>query len=93
MPKRVMVGVVTGAKNDKTRRVEVARRFKHPVYGKYVRGRSVCYAHDEGNESQLGDTVEILESRPLSKTKRWRLTRVVKKSEAVDLNRAADSAG
>jgi small subunit ribosomal protein S17 len=80
MPKRVAVGVVTGDKTDKTRRVEIPRLVKHPKYGKYQRRRTVCYAHDENNESHAGDTVEIAESRPMSRTKRWKLVRVVAKS-------------
>nr|WP_218575478.1 30S ribosomal protein S17 [Limnoglobus roseus] len=75
-----MVGIVTRDKNDKTRRVEVARRVQHPKYGKFIKKRTVCYAHDEKNESHLGDTVEIVESRPLSKLKRWSLIRVVTKA-------------
>ncbi len=77
---RKMVGIVTRDKNDKTRRVEVARRVQHPKYGKFIKKRTICYAHDEKNESHLGDTVEIVESRPLSKLKRWNLTRVVTKA-------------
>ena len=85
MPRNVMLGVVTRDKVSKTRRVEIARRVKHPVYGKYVRRRTVCYAHDEAEESELGDTVEIIESRPRSKLKRWELVRVVTKSRLVDI--------
>jgi len=85
MPKRVVTGVVTSDKAAKTRRVEVSRLVKHPKYGKYIRRRTVCYAHDEENESQLGDTVEIVESRPRSHLKRWELIRVVEKSRAIDL--------
>ncbi len=85
MPKRVVVGVVTGDKMNKTRRVEVPRVVKHPKYGKYLRRRTVCYAHDEANESHVGDTVEIIESRPLSRLKRWQLVRVVAKSRLVDV--------
>jgi small subunit ribosomal protein S17 len=85
MPKKVATGVVARATNDKTRRVEIQRRVKHPVYGKYIRQTSVCYVHDEHNESGLGDTVEIVESRPRSKTKRWELVRVLEKSQAVDV--------
>jgi small subunit ribosomal protein S17 len=77
---RKLQGVVTRDKNDKTRRVEVARRVQHPKYGKFIKKRTVCYAHDEANESHLGDTVEIVESRPLSKLKRWKLVRVVTKA-------------
>jgi small subunit ribosomal protein S17 len=85
MPKRVAVGVVTSDKMLKTRRVEIPRLFKHPKYGKYIRRTAVCYVHDEQNESGVGDTVEIVESRPRSKTKRWDLVKVLEKSTAVDL--------
>lgn len=76
--RRTAVGVVTRDKMNKTRRVEIPRLEKHPRYGKYIKRRTICYAHDEANESRLGDTVEIMESRPMSKLKCWRLVRVVK---------------
>ncbi|OYP29899.1 30S ribosomal protein S17 [Rhodopirellula sp. MGV] len=85
MPKRVVSGIVTSDKMDKTRRVEINRRVKHPKYKKYVRRRTVCHVHDENNESSVGDRVEIIESEPLSKLKRWRLVRVIEKSTEVDL--------
>ena len=75
--RRVAVGVVTSDKMQKSRRVEIPRLVKHQRYGKYIRRRTICHVHDENNESHLGDTVEIMESRPLSKTKCWRLVRVV----------------
>lgn len=75
--RRTLVGLVTGAKMDKTRRVEVVRQQQHPKYGKYLRNRLVCHVHDEKNESKEGDQVEIAETRPLSRTKRWRLVRIV----------------
>ena len=78
--RRVANGVVTSDKMDKTRRVEIPRLVKHQRYGKYIRRRTICHVHDEKNESHLGDTVEIMESRPLSKTKHWRLIRVVSKA-------------
>ena len=78
--RRVEVGVVTRDKMEKTRRVEIPRLVKHPRYGKYIKRRTICYAHDETNESRIGDTVEIMETRPLSKTKNWRLLRVVTKA-------------
>lgn len=81
MPKRLLVGVVTRDKGAKTRRVEVPRLVRHPTYGKILRRRTVCYAHDEANVSRNGDTVEIEESAPLSKLKRWVLKRVVSKSK------------
>lgn len=85
MPKRVVQGIVTSDKMSKTRRVELARLTKHPMYGKYIRSRTICYAHDENNESSVGDKVEIIESPPLSKLKRWRLVKVIEKSTDVDL--------
>lgn len=85
MPKKVAVGIVASDKMAKTRRVEISRRVKHPMYGKYVSQTTVCYVHDEHNESSLGDTVEIVESRPRSKKKRWDLVKVVEKSRAVDV--------
>ncbi len=77
MPRRVMGGVVTSDKPQKTRRVEIPRLVKHEQYGKYIRRRTICHVHDENNESHTGDLVEIMETRPLSKTKAWRLIRVV----------------
>jgi len=82
--RRVAVGVVTSDKMNKTRRVEIPRLVKHPRYGKYIRRRTVCHVHDEKNESRLGDTVEIMETRPLSKTKHWRLMRVVTKAGSTE---------
>src|SRR5919108_3120006 len=78
--RRVEVGVVTRDKMNKTRRVEIPRLVKHQRYGKYIKRRTICYVHDEQNESHLGDTVEIMETRPLSKNKNWRLLRVVTKA-------------
>ena len=81
MPKRVLTGVVTRDQAAKTRRVEVPRLVRHATYGKILRRRTVCYAHDEANVSKNGDTVEIEESPPLSKLKRWVLKRVVTKAK------------
>ena len=77
MPKRVVIGVVTRDKASQTRRVEIPRLVRHPTYGKTMRRRTICYAHDEENKSKIGDTVEIEESRPLSKLKRWVVKRIV----------------
>lgn len=85
MPKRVLAGVVTSDKMNKTRRVEINRVVLHPKYKKYIRSRTVCHVHDEDNQSGMGDRVEIIESEPLSKLKRWRLVRVIDKSTAVDV--------
>lgn len=74
-PRRV--GVVESDARDKSRKVVVSFKAKHPKYGKYVRKRSVLQVHDEANESRLGDTVEVEECPPVSKTKHWRLVRVI----------------
>ncbi len=79
--KKTLIGTVTSNKNAKTIRVEIERRYKHPKYGKIVRGRTVCHAHDENDTANVGDLVEIVESRPLSKTKRWEFVRVVKATD------------
>jgi len=85
MPKTIAVGVVTGDKTDKTRRVEIPRLVRHPKYGKFIRRKTICYVHDEQNTSGMGDTVEIIECRPRSKTKRWELQRIVSKCTAVNV--------
>jgi small subunit ribosomal protein S17 len=74
--------VVTRDQMNKTRRVDVERLVKHPRYGKFVKKRTVCYVHDEKNETHVGDTVEIMETRHQSKLKCWRLVRVVTKAPA-----------
>jgi len=79
MPKRVMTGVVTSDKAAKTRRVEVTRLVRHARYSKIQKRRTICIAHDEENISHAGDLVDVEESRPLSKTKRWLVLRVVGK--------------
>ena len=85
MPKKVAIGVVKSDKMSKTRRVEIPRFVRHPLYGKFIRQRTVCYVHDEENESNEGDRVEIIECRPRSKKKRWELVRVVERSRIVDV--------
>src|SRR5579862_5070380 len=75
--RRVEIGTVTSDKMDKTRRVEIPRLVKHPRYGKYIRRRTICHVHDENNQSRTGDKVQIMETRRLSKTKTWRLIKVV----------------
>ena len=74
--KKTVVGVVAGCQ-VKTLRVEIARRMKHPKYGKIIRGRTICHAHEEDGTAKLGDTVEISEAPPRSRLKRWDLVRVV----------------
>jgi small subunit ribosomal protein S17 len=78
--RRVAVGVVTSDKMNKTRRVEIPRLVKHPRYGKYIKRRTICHVHDDQNASHAGDLVEIMETRPMSKTKHWRLVRIVTKA-------------
>ncbi len=77
--RKTEVGVVASDKMNKTRRVVVERLVPHSKYGKMLRRRTVCHAHDEANESHVGDLVEIMETRPLSKLKRWRIIRIVRK--------------
>lgn len=72
------IGVVKSDKMTKTRRVEIEYLSPHPKYGKFLRNRTVCHAHDEANETRTGDIVEIMETRPLSKLKRWRIVRIVR---------------
>jgi small subunit ribosomal protein S17 len=79
-PRRTQVGVVTGDKMNKTIVVEVERLVEHPKYGKRIRRSARYYAHDEAREAKVGDKVEIAETRPISKMKRWRLVRVVGKA-------------
>ena len=73
------IGVVTSNKMTKTITVEVERKVKHPIYGKFVKKTTKFHAHDDKNECSIGDVVKIMETRPLSKTKRWRLLEVVEK--------------
>jgi small subunit ribosomal protein S17 len=86
--RRLETGVVTSDKMNKTRRVEIPRLVKHPRYGKYIRRRTICHVHDENNESRLGDTVEIMETRKLSKSKCWRLVRIVTKAPQLPTHHA-----
>ena len=81
--RRELVGIVVSNKMDKTLVVQVIRRYKHPKYKKYVNERTRYKAHDEQNTANIGDKVAIVESRPLSKDKRWRLQSVLERAEAV----------
>lgn len=78
--RKVRVGVVVSDRMDKTVVVAVERIMRHPLYGKTVKRTKKFHAHDENNECQVGDVVEIMETRPLSRTKRWRVSRVVQKA-------------
>ena len=77
--RKIRTGVVSSNKMDKTITVKVERKVKHPIYGKFVKKTTGFHAHDEKNECSIGDMVKIMESRPLSKTKRWRLVEIVEK--------------
>ena len=77
--RKTRIGVVTSNKMAKTITVEVERKVKHPIYGKFVKKTSKFHAHDDKNECSIGDLVRIMETRPSSKTKRWRLVEVVEK--------------
>ena len=79
--RKTRTGVVTSKKKKKTITVAVERKVKHPIYGKFVKKTTKFHAHDEKNECTVGDTVRIMETRPLSKTKRWRLVEVVEKAK------------
>lgn len=78
-------GVVVSDKMDKTIVVRVERRLRHPLYGKQIRRYDKFYAHDEENSAHIGDTVRIMETRPLSKNKNWRLLEIIKKSEMTEV--------
>jgi len=79
--RKTRIGVVTSNRMDKTVTVSVERKVKHPIYGKFVKKTTKFHAHDEKNECTIGDTVRIMETRPLSKTKRWRMVEVVEKAK------------
>ena len=79
--RRAMIGLVTSTKTKKTITVAVERTFKHAKYGKYLRKRKHYLAHDEEGAASVGDSVEIASTRPLSKRKRWRLLRVITRSQ------------
>ena len=77
--RKTRVGKVISDKMEKTVVVAIEDNVKHPTYGKIIKRTSKVHAHDENNECQIGDKVEVMETRPLSKTKRWRVTRIIEK--------------
>jgi small subunit ribosomal protein S17 len=79
--RKTRVGVVSSNKMEKTITVSVVRKLKHPKYGKFLKKTKKFHAHDEKNECNIGDTVKIMETRPLSATKRWRLIEIVEKAK------------
>jgi small subunit ribosomal protein S17 len=78
---RTITGKVISDKMNKTIVVQIERKVKHPLYGKYIRRFSKMYAHDEDNACKIGDLVVIQQTRPMSKTKRWKLVEIIKKEE------------
>jgi small subunit ribosomal protein S17 len=79
--RKVRVGVVVSNKMEKSITVSVERRVKHPIYGKFTKKTTKFMAHDEKNECNPGDTVKIMETRPLSKLKRWRLVEIIERAK------------
>ncbi len=79
--RKTRIGVVNSNKMDKTISVGVQRKVKHPLYGKFVKKTTKFHVHDEKQEANVGDIVRIMETRPLSKTKRWRLVEIVEKAK------------
>jgi small subunit ribosomal protein S17 len=79
--KQVLQGIVVSDKMDKTVVVEITTRKLHPLYKKYVKSSKRIKAHDQGNEAHVGDTVRVIESRPLSRDKRWRLAAIVERAK------------
>jgi len=79
--RKLRTGVVVSDGMDKTVVVRIDRQIRHPLYGKTMRRSSKLAAHDESNEARVGDTVRVMETRPLSKTKRWRLVEIVEKAK------------
>lgn len=82
--RKVRVGVVVSDRMDKTRVVLVERIVQHPQYKKYVRRRKKFYAHDANNETRTGDVVKIMETRPLSKLKRWRIIEIIRRAPRLE---------
>jgi small subunit ribosomal protein S17 len=77
------IGIVVSDKSDKTRLVSIKRTYRHSLYGRVLRSKNKFAVHDEKNESRLGDKVEIMESRPMSKLKRWTLVKVINKGAEI----------
>ncbi len=80
-----LIGIVVSDKTEKTRVITVSRLVRHPKYEKIIRKRKRFYVHDEGNQSHLGDLIEVVATRPISKLKRWRLVRIVKAARRVEV--------
>lgn len=89
--RRTISGVVSSTGSTQTITVVVDRMYKHPKYGKYVRRQRKHHAHDEREDANVGDRVEIVSTRPLSKQKRWRLVRVIERATAIELDSKGDA--
>ena len=83
--RKLRTGTVTSDRMDKTVAVEIGRAYQHPLYKKIVRRSTKILAHDEQNECRVGDLVQVVEVRPLSRRKRWRVRQVVSKAESIDV--------
>jgi small subunit ribosomal protein S17 len=79
--RKTRIGVVSSSSMDKSITITVERRLRHPIYGKYVKKSNKLMAHDDKNECNVGDTVKIMETRPLSKRKRWRLVEILERAK------------
>jgi small subunit ribosomal protein S17 len=79
--RKTRIGIVSSSKMAKTITVAVERKVKHPIYGKFLKKTTKFHAHDEQNTAGVGDVVRIMETRPLSKTKRWRLVEIIEKAK------------
>ena len=79
--RKTRIGIVSSDKMDKTITVAVERKVKHPIYGKFLKKTTKFHAHDDAQTAGIGDTVRIMETRPLSKTKRWRLVEIIEKAK------------
>ena len=82
--RKLRIGKVSSDRMDKTITVDTERKYRHPLYKKVVKKTTRFKAHDEKNEARVGDLVEIMETRPLSKTKRWRLAKVIERARTVE---------
>ena len=80
-PRKVREGIVSSSKMDRTFVIEVVERVRHPKYNKFVMRTKKLYAHDEANDANVGDRVRVMETRPLSKTKRWRLVEILERAK------------
>ncbi|HUG12924.1 MAG TPA: 30S ribosomal protein S17 [Opitutaceae bacterium] len=89
--RKTLLGLVTSRSGDKSIKVTVAYKIPHPRYLKVINRKTVVHVHDEKNESHVGDQVEIMETRPMSRLKRWRVTRVIKLGQQIDTTHATEA--